>query len=157
MCEYICMYVCVCMCVWKCKKVLVTQLCLPFVTPWAVASVHGILSARILEWFAIPFSRGFSQPTDQTQVSHIADGFFAIWAIRGERESECECESEKLFQCPTLCNPMDYSPPGYSVHRIIQARILERVAMPFSRGSSWPRNWTHISYISCIGRQVPYH
>ena len=40
----------------------------------------------------------------------------------------------KFFQsCPTLCNPMDCSPPGFSVHRIIQARILEWVAMPFSR------------------------
>ena len=40
------------------------------------ASVHGILQARILEWVAIPFSRGSSQPRDQTQVSHIAGGFF---------------------------------------------------------------------------------
>ena len=39
-------------------------------------TVHGILQARILEWVAIPYSRGSSQPTDQTQVSHIADEFF---------------------------------------------------------------------------------
>ena len=38
--------------------------------------------ARILEWVAIPFSRGSSQPRDQTQVSHIADGFFTSWATR---------------------------------------------------------------------------
>ena len=38
--------------------------------------VHGILQARILEWVAVPFSRGSSQPRDQTQVSHTADGFF---------------------------------------------------------------------------------
>ena len=38
--------------------------------------------------------------------------------------------------CPTLCDPMDYSPPGSSVHGILQARILEWVAMSFSRGSS---------------------
>ena len=38
--------------------------------------VHGILQARILEGVAFPFSRGYSQPRDQTQVSHIADGFF---------------------------------------------------------------------------------
>ena len=42
--------------------------------------------------------------------------------------------------CPTLCNPMDYSLPGSSVHGILQARILEWVAISFSRGSSWPRN-----------------
>jgi len=39
-------------------------------------TVHGILQARILEWVAVPFSRGSSQPRDRTQVSHIASGFF---------------------------------------------------------------------------------
>ena len=43
---------------------------------------HGILQARILEWIAFPFSRGSSQPRDQTQVSCIADGFFTCWATR---------------------------------------------------------------------------
>ena len=52
---------------------------------------------------------------------------------------------------------MDCSLPGSSVHGILQARILEWVAMPSLRGSSWPRDWTCISYISCIGRQVLYH
>ena len=45
-------------------------------------TVHGILQARILEWVAIPFSSGSSQPRDWTQVSHIAGGFFTIWATR---------------------------------------------------------------------------
>jgi len=44
--------------------------------------VHGILQARILEWIAFPFSRGSSQPRDQTQVSRIAGGFFTSWATR---------------------------------------------------------------------------
>ena len=44
-----------------------------------------------------------------------------------------------------------------SVHGIIQARILEWVAMPSSRGSSRPRDWIHISNVSCIGRQILYH
>ena len=52
---------------------------------------------------------------------------------------------------------MDYSLPGSSVHGILQARILEWVAMPSSRGSSQPRDWTHVSYISCIGRCILYH
>ena len=47
--------------------------------------------------------------------------------------------------CLTLCNPMDCSPPGSSVHGILQARILEWVAMSFSRGSSWPRDQTQVS------------
>jgi len=44
--------------------------------------VHGILQARILEWVAFPFSRGSSQPRDQTHVSHIAGKFFTSWATR---------------------------------------------------------------------------
>ena len=49
--------------------------------------------------------------------------------------------------CPTLGDPMDCSPPGSSVRGTLQARILERVAMPSSRGSSWPRDRT---WVSCI-------
>ena len=52
--------------------------------------------------------------------------------------------------CLTPCNPLDYSPPGSSVLGIFQARILELVAISFSRGSSQPRDQTLISYISCI-------
>ena len=59
--------------------------------------------------------------------------------------------------CPILCgphNPMDCSPPGSSVHGILQARILEWVATCFSRESSQSRGQTHVS---CIGRWVLYH
>ena len=53
------------------------------------------------------------------------------------------CEHAKLLQsCPTLCNPIDYSLPGSSVHGILQARILKWVAMPFARGSSRPKDRT---------------
>ena len=65
--------------------------------------------------------------------------------------------AKSLQSCPTLCNPMDCGPPGSSVHGILQARILEWVAISSSRGSSWPKDQTHIYYISCIGRQVLYH
>ena len=58
--------------------------------------------------------------------------------------------------CLTVCDPIDCSPPGFSVHGILQARILEWVAMP-SKGSSRLRDRTHVSYISCIGRWVLYH
>ena len=56
--------------------------------------------------------------------------------------------------CLTLCNPdpMDCSLPGSPVHRILQARILERSAVSYSRGSSWPRGWARVSCISCIGK-----
>ena len=49
--------------------------------------VHGILQARILEWVAIPSSRGSSQPMDPTQVSHIVDRFFTSWATREAHEN----------------------------------------------------------------------
>ena len=50
--------------------------------------------------------------------------------------------------CPTVYNPVDHSPPGSIVLGILQARILEWVAMPSSRGSSQPRNWTQVSCIA---------
>ena len=67
------------------------------------------------------------------------------------------CVCSVAQSCPTLCNPKDCNPPGSSVHGILQARILVWVAMPFSRGSSWPRDLTHVSYVSCIGRKILYH
>ena len=55
--------------------------------------------------------------------------------------------------CLTVCDTVDSSPPGSSVHRILQARILEWVAIPFSRGASQLRDRT---WVSCIGRQILY-
>ena len=53
------------------------------------SSVHGILQARILEWVAISFSRGSSQPRNRTQVSHIAGRRFNLWATRGSDKAFC--------------------------------------------------------------------
>ena len=57
-----------------------------------------------------------------------------------------ESESEVTQLCPTLGNPMDCSPPGFSVHGIFQARLLEWVAISFSRGLSQPRDQTWVSH-----------
>ena len=54
----------------------------------------------------------------------------------------------KLLSHVRLCDPMDCCLPGSPIHWILQARILEWVAIPFSRGSSWPRDWIHISCIA---------
>ena len=62
----------------------------------------------------------------------------------------CACMCAQ--SCLTLCDFMDCSPPGSSVCGILQARVLQWVAVPFSRGSSWARNWTCISCVSCISR-----
>ena len=59
--------------------------------------------------------------------------------------------------CQILCDPIDCSPPGSSVHGIFQVRILDWVAISYSRGSSQPRDQTHISCVSCIGRQILYY
>ena len=78
------------------EKVLVAQSCLtlcdhglcshgPVHGSSPASSIHGILQARIVEWVAIPFSRGSSQPRDQTRVSHNAGIFFTVWATREAR------------------------------------------------------------------------
>ena len=62
--------------------------------------------------------------------------------------------AQSLWSFLTLCDPMDCSPPGSSVHRILQARILEWVVMRSSKGSSQPRDWT---WIFCTGRRTLSH
>ena len=81
-------------------------------------------SPRILEWVAIPFLRGSSQPRDQPQVSRIAGRFFTSWATR-------EAEMGTLGN---LRKPTDF------LAVILQARLLECVAIPFSRGPSQPKD-----------------
>ena len=96
------------------------------------SSVHGIFQARVLEWVAISFSRGSSQPRKRTRVSRTAGRRFTIWATR---EAPLSIQ-KKCFKWDVLCtvlshsvmsdcDSMDCSPPGSSVHGILQARILE--------------------------------
>ena len=66
---------------WDWSEVKVAQSCLTLCNPMDY-TVHGILQARILEWIAIPFSRGSSWPRNQTGISWIAGGFFTSWATR---------------------------------------------------------------------------
>ena len=125
-------------------KVLVAQLCPTLCDPMDCSLpgsfVHGILQTRILERVAILFPRGSSRPRDWTWISCIAGRFFTIRA---------KLVKMKVAQsCPTLCYPVEYSPPGSFVHGIFQARILEWVAISFSRGSSQPRDQTQVSCIS---------
>ena len=67
----------------------------------------------------------------------------------------CVCLVAQL--CTTLCDPLDWSPTGSSVHGIFQARILEQVAIFSSGGSSWSRGRTHISWVSCIAGRLYTH
>ena len=199
---------------------LVTQLCPTLCNPMdhdpQGSSIHGILQARILDWVAISFSRGSSQPRDQTRVSCIAGRFFTVWTIRVifaaaaaaakspqscptlwdpidgsplgssrllypwnspgkntglschallqgifliQESNQVSCiaggffttsasweaftqyaaaAAKSLQSCPTLCDPIDCSPPASPVPGILQARTLEWVAIAFSTHSVYP-------------------
>ena len=82
--------------------------------------------------------------------------------IKTNLDQWCWKNFSVLFVCATqlclaLCNLMDCSPPDSSVYSIFQARMLVWVAISFSRGSSQPKDRTHICCVFCIGRQVLYH
>jgi len=97
------------------------------------------LSVLVVTWHS-PFVSLASHVILSGFPSHIwLTAPYSIWLWK---------ESESVMSCPTLCNPMDCSLPGSSVHRILQARILEWFAVPFSRASSWPRDWTQVSCIA---------
>ena len=64
----------------------------------------------------------------------------------------CMCVCARTQSCLTPCDPMDCSPPGSSTHGIFQTRILEWAAISSSRGSSWPKDPTHVSQVSHIGQ-----
>ena len=117
-------------------------------------SVHGIFQARVLEWGAISFSRGSSQPGDRTWVSCTVGRRFTVWATRKPWSTrESENESEVAQSCPTLCDLVNCSPPGSSVHGIFQAQILDWIAISFSRVFFWLRDQTCISF---TGRWILY-
>ena len=80
----------------------------------------------------------------------LVDNQDGMWnpSLHGKK---CKVEVLVTQLCPTLCDPMDCSPPVSSVHEILQARILESVAIPFSRGSSRLRDGTQVSRIAGRG------
>ena len=104
-----------------------------FATPWTSSlpgsSLHWILQARVLEWVAI---KGWAY----NDVRKGKDD-------RQNSQHNDRLTVEVAHPCLTLCNPMNYT-----VHGILQARILEWVAFPFSRGSSQPRDGTQASLIA---------
>ena len=122
-------------------------------TPW---SVHGILQARILEWVAIPSLGDLPNPgIEPRSLVCLADSLLSESPQKSIRKWNCWVQcllhllqiltnqwNKSTFtlkvlvvgSCPTLCDLMDYSPPGSTVHEISQARILEWVAVPIFRG-----------------------
>ena len=104
------------------------------VTPWTVAHQaslsSGISQARTLEWVVISSSRGSSRPRDQARVYCMAGRFFTTSATWEAQDRYAAAKS--LQSCLTLCDPRDGSPPGSSIPGILQARVLEWVAISFS-------------------------
>ena len=98
---------------------------------------------RIMMWLGLAFFIFFSW--DLLNFLHLrVYNIHQIWKLILE-EFSCTFIDVKVLViqlCPTFCGPMNGSPPGYSLHGILQARMLEWVAIPFSRGSFWPRAWT---------------
>ena len=113
-------------------------------------------------WLPIPLVLWHNIPTLFSPEQLICSNKNSICCFYGTSSPSdfllwnCACMLS-CFSHVWLCGPMECSRPGSSVHGILQARILEWVAMPSSRGSSQSRDQTHISNTSCIGRWVLYH
>ena len=106
------------------------------------SSVHGISQARLLELVAIAFSRGSSQCRGQICVSFTGRQIVYPWATREMLRIWLNVQ----FSHSVMSDSM--RPPSFSVHGILQARILEWIAMPSSRGSSPLRDWTQVLCIT---------
>ena len=115
-------------------------LALEFHIPFCLALPHCVKACFLLLpaaiwalWGQVQVLLTFATPSIQWSTHHRVGG--------GEESESVSC------LCLTLCDPIDCSPPGFSVHGVLQARILVWGAIPFSRGSSRPRDWT---WVSCI-------
>ena len=106
-----------------------------YVTPWTVACQDplsmGFSRQEYWSGLAIPFSRESSWPRDRTRVSCIGGRFFTVWT------TAAAAAAKSGQSCPTLCDPIDGSPPGSSVPGILQARTLEWVAISSSSAWKW--------------------
>ena len=104
--------------------------------PWGCKELNVTERLSTSKHIAIPFSWGSSQPRDWTRASRIAGKFFTVWATREALYINI-CKTDIIYikwkaqSCPSLCYLMDYI-----VHGILQARILEWVAFPSTKGSS---------------------
>ena len=156
----------------QCMKVKseseVVQSCLTLSDPMDCSlpgsSVHGIFQAEVLEWGAISFSLSSLNcplknpfllflsylPSASSFPFPFPDFLFSFFLLLAV------CMLSHL-SCVQLCELIDCSLPGFSVHGMSQAKILEWVAISSSRGSSQPRSRTCISYSSCIDGWVLYH
>ena len=111
----------------------------------------------------VPWGHGRAQ-TDRLRL-HLTCAYSVRSLNLGLCVTNCGYNMSVCYQCDcvymcllnhvqTLCDPMYWGLPGSSVHGIFQARILEQFAISYSRWSSWPKDRTRVSCISCIGKQI---
>ena len=119
---------------------------------WVLYQLSHKGSPRILEWVAYPFSSRSSRPRNRTGVSCIAGGVFTSWANREAppHSITAAAAAKSLRSCPTLCNPIDGSPPGSSVLGILKARTLEWVAISFSNAWKWKVKGNSLSRVQLL-------
>ena len=134
------MYKALCICVCERERVcvclsLILHLWDPMDCSPPGSSVHGILQSRIQEWVAIPFSKGSSWLGIKPGSTALpAD--FSLFDPQG-KPIQGIAAAKSLQSSPTLCNPMDGSPPGSPIPGILQARTLQWVAISFSNAWKW--------------------
>ena len=134
---------CVCVCV------LVAQLCSTLCDPMDCglpgSSVHGILQVRILEPVAIFFSREgiFLTQESNLDLLHCKQ---ILYCLSHQGSPAAAAAAKSLQSCPTLCDPIDSSPPSSAVPGILQARTLEWVAISFSKKRDEKDSY-HLNYI----------
>ena len=104
----------------------------------------------VLNFHRVRVSQNVSKCFETTKTEVVLETIFWVRVQESTILIFCVC----VLLCSTLCDPKYCSLPGCSVHGISQPRIQEWVPISSSRGSSRPRDWTHIS---CTGRQIPYH
>ena len=117
-------------------QVWVTQSCLTHCDPMDYSRpVSSMEFSRQGYWSGLLFSSPGSLPRDQTRVSCVWGRFFMVRAPRKVPATAATAKS--LQSCPTLCDPIDVSPPGSPAPGILQARTLEWVAISFSNAGKW--------------------
>ena len=123
----------------------------PLLNPPPTSLPIPFLESNILCWLVLAFPWVYVRPPVCLLSCLLLGRDFVCVCV-----CVCTCARACSFahSCLTLCDPMDCNPPGSSVYRNSQARILEWVAISSSRGSSWPGDWTCMSF---VGRQVLYH
>ena len=154
----------------QCMKVKVKSLsCVRlFATPWTVAykAPPPMGFSRQEYWSGLPFSSPGDLPNPGIELGSPALHTDALPSEHTHTHTHTHIyiyiythihiHAQLLQLCLTFCDPIDCSLPGFSVHGILQIRLLEWVAIPSSRGSSLPKDRTQASCVSCIDRRIFY-